>query len=212
MIFEVLTNPHATLESAANQRRVWSAAGVVGLWALLNLVLTALLVFGGDLREQFAGLSPAVLEQVVLTLRNLGPVAALLFPFVWWISVSALMLLAVRLFDGRTDYASLVAVVGVSCAPWVLGYAVQLPAGVLQLVLGDEGWLSSVLGAITFAVSMASLAAHVILVVYGAQIAAGTSYRGAAASCALTGLGCATAGFVLLISILTLVFVLSGAT
>ena len=212
MIFEVLTNPRMTLENAAHQRKLWAGAGVVTLWALLNLALTALLVFGGDLRGRFAGLSPAVLEQVVLTLRNLGPVAALLFPFVWWISVSALTLVSVPLFGGRAGYASVAAVVGVACAPWVLGYAVQLPVGMLQLVSGDEGWLAKVLGGITFVVSAASLVAHVVLVVYGVRSAAGTSYRGAAASCALTGLGCVTAGLVLLVSVLTLLFLLSGAT
>ena len=200
------------MEEATRQRKVWAAVGIVGLWALLNLALTAILIFGGDLREQFAGLSPVVLDQVVLTLRNLGPVAALLFPFLWWIGVSALMLLAVPLFGGRANYGSLLAVVGMSCVPWVLGYMVQLPVGATQLAVEDEGLVATILGGVSFVISAASLVAHVVLVVYGVRIAAATGYRGAAASCALTGLGCATAGLVLFISVLTLVFVLSGAT
>lgn len=212
MVFEVLRNPRATLELAAREHRIWPAAGTVALWALLNLTLTAAIVFGTDLRDQFSELTPAVLEQLVATLRVLVPAAALLFPFIWWISVSALMLLVVRLFGGRASFVSMLAVVGLSCTPWVLGYVVQLPAGVLQLFLEDGNRLSSIMGGVSFVISVASLAAHVVLVVFGARIAAGTSYRGAAASCALTGLGCATAGLVLLISVLTLLFLLSGAT
>ncbi len=207
----MLNKLRAKLESAVEERRIWVTGGVVGCWALLNLALTATLVFGTDLRSQLTGLPPAILDQLATTLRVLVPAAALLLPFIWWISVSTLMLLAVRLFGGRTDYASMLAVVGASCVPWVLGYAVQLPAGVLQLLVADGGWISSALGVVTFTVSAASLVAHVVLVVYGARIAAATSYRGATASCALAGLGCATAGLVLFISVLTLVFLLSGA-
>lgn len=207
----MLNKLRITLRPAVEGRRVWMAGGIVGGWALLNLTLTAILVFGTDVRDTFSGSSPAVLDQIFVTLRTFAPAAALLFPFVWWISVSALMLLTVPLFGGRTDYASMLSVVGVSCVPWVLGYAVQLPAGALQLFAANGGWLSSVLGWVTFVVSAASLVTHVVLVVYSARIGAGTSYRGATASCALTGLGCATAVLVLFISVLTLVFLLSGA-
>jgi hypothetical protein len=211
MVFEVLRNPRTTLETAARERRVWAAAGVVGLWALLNLTLTTLLVFGGDLREQFAELSPVVLDQVVLTLRNLGPVSAFLLPFVWWIGVSALLLLAANLFGGNSGYPAMLSVVGIACAPWVVGYAAQLPLGMVQLLL-EEGSISSVLGTLSLLISLASLVWHMVLVVIGIRFAARTDYRGAVASCALTGLGCAMAGLILVISVLTLVFLLSGAT
>ena len=115
-----------------------AAAGTVGLWALLNLALTTLLVFGGDLREQFAELSPVVLDQVVLTLRNLGPVSAFLLPFVWWIGVSALLLLAANLFGGNSGFSKVLAIVGAACAPWILGYAVQLPLGMVQHTSGGR--------------------------------------------------------------------------
>jgi hypothetical protein len=211
MIFKILTNPRTTLETAARQRKMWVAAGIVGLWALLNLTLTTLLVFGEDLREQFTGLSPVVLDQVVLTLRNLGPVSAFLLPFVWWIGVSALLLLAANLFGGNSGYSKMLTVVGAACAPWVLGYAIQLPLGMVQLLIGGGGAIASVLGVLSLVVSLASLVWHVALVVIGVRFAAGTSYRGAASSCALTGLGCATTGFILLITVLTLLFLLSGA-
>ena len=113
----MLNKLRATLKSAVEERRVWVTGGVVGCWALLNLILTVPLVLGADLRDQFPALSPAALDQLAATLRVFAPVAALLFPFVWWISVSALMLLTVRLFGGHTGYASMLAVVGVSCAP-----------------------------------------------------------------------------------------------
>ena len=81
----------------------------------------------------------------------------------------------------------------------------------VQLLL-EEGSISSVLGTLSLVVSLASLVWHVVLVIIGIRFAARTGYRGAVASCALTGLGCATAGLVLVISVLTLVFLLSGAT
>ncbi len=175
-------------------------------------MLTALLVFGGDLREQFAGLSPVVLDQVVLTLRNLGPVSAFFLPFVWWIDVSGLLLLTANLFGDGSSYPKMLAVVGVACAPWIVGYALQLPLGMAQLILGEEGFVASVLGVLSLVVSLASLVWHVALVITGVRFVAGTSYRGAVASCALTGLGCGIAGLVLVISVLTLIFLLSGAT
>lgn len=211
MFFKVLTNPRPTLETVVRGQKVWSAAGVVGLWALLNLALTTALVFGGDLREQFAGLSPSVLDQVVLTLRNLGPVSAFLLPFVWWIGVAALLLLTANLFGDGAGYSTILSVVGIACAPWVAGYALQLPLGMVQLLLG-EGSVASALGGFSLVVSLASLVWHVALVVIGVRFAARTSYRGAMASCAMTGLGCATAGLILVISVLTLLFLLSGAT
>ena len=118
--------------------------------------------------------------------------------------MSTLLLLAAGLFGGSPGYATMLSVVGAACAPWVLGYALQLPLGMMQLVL-EGGALSSVLGTLGLIVSLASLVWHVALVVIGTSFAARTNYRGAAASCALTGLGCATAGLVLVISVLTLI-------
>ena len=208
----VFKSPRITLEAAARERRVRAAAGIVGLWALLNVALTALFVFGGDLRGQFVALPSEVLDQLLPALRVLTLVSAFLLPFVWWVGVSALMLLATRLFRGRTDYASMLAVVGAACVPWVAGYALQIPIGVLQLLLEGRGGIPAVLGTLALLVSLASLAWHAVLVVVGARMAAGTSYRGAGASCVLAGLGCVTAIVVLTISVLTLVFTLSGAT
>ncbi len=211
MVIGALTSPRATLENAARERRVPGAVGVVALWALLNLLLTAVLVFGGDVREQFPNLSPAALEDLDVALRVFAPLFAFALPFVWWIGVSGMMLLATRLFGGRPDARSLLAVVGAACAPWVAGHAVQLPLGMLQLLLeGREGALT-VLGALGFVVSVAAFLWHVALVVVGVKLAAAMSYGGAGASCAVAGLGCATAGLVLGISVLTLVFIVSGA-
>lgn len=211
MFLGALRDPRATLEAAGREGRLWAAARIVGLWALLNLLLTEAFVLRGDLREQFPQLSPAALDQLEATLRFLAPVAAVLIPFVWWVGVSALMLLTVRLFGGRVGFSSMLAVVGVACAPWVLGYAVQFPVGLVQLLLAGGGNVPATLGVLATAISLVSLGWHAVLVVLGTRLVAGTSYRGAGASCALTGLGCVTAGSVLLISVLTLIFTLSGA-
>lgn len=211
MVLGALTNPRATLEAAAREGRVPAASGVVALWALLNLLLTAVFVFGGDLRGQFPNLSSAALEQLDAALRVFAPLFAVALPFVWWIGVSGMMLLATRLFGGRPDARSLLAVVGAACAPWVAGYAIQLPLGLLQLLLEGRGGVAEVLGALGFLISLAAFLWHVALVVVGGKLAATTTYGGAGASCAVAGLGCATAGLVLGISVLTLVFTVSGA-
>ncbi|MDP8939267.1 MAG: YIP1 family protein [Actinomycetota bacterium] len=209
MFLGVLRNPRATLEATGRERRFWAAARIVGLWALLNFLLTEAFVLGRDLREQFPELSPATLEQLDATLRIFAPASAVLLPFIWWIGVSFLLQITPRLFGGRTDLAPTLAVVGASCAPWVLGYAIQLPLGILQLLLVGSGGAAA-LGVLAFLISIGSLVWHVVLVIIGTRLVAGTSYRGAGASCALTGLGCATAGLILMISVLTLIFTLSG--
>lgn len=189
---------------------MWAGASVVGIWAAANAAAT-LTVLVGDLRSRVPGIPPAALDQIGPALRVFAPAAAFVLPFVWWIGVSALMLLATRLFGGRTNYPSMLAVVGVACVPWAIGYAVQIPAGLLQLLPESGGPVSSVLGVLALLVSLASLVWHVVLVVIGGRAAAGTSYRGAGASCLLTGVGCATAGLVLTITIITMLFVLSGS-
>lgn len=211
MVLGALTSPRATLEAAAREVRVQAAAGVVALWALLNLLLTVAFVFGGSPREQFPNLSPAALEQLDAALRVFAPLFATALPFVWWIGVSGMMLLATRLFGGTPDARSLLAVVGAACAPWVAGYAVQIPLGLLQLFLEGQEGILTVLGTLGFVVSVAAFLWHVALVVVGGRLAAATTTRGAGASCAVAGLGCATAGLVLSISVLTLVFIVSGA-
>lgn len=208
-VLGVLRNPRSTLEAAGRTRRVWSGLMAVGLWALLSLVLTAAFLFGDGLRaEQFPELPPAAFEQLERGLRVFVPLSALVFPFVWWLGVSALMYLTVRLFGGRITFSGMLAVVGVACAPWVAGYLVQIPLGLLQLALG-EGMLSSVLGVVVFTVSAGAFVWHVVLVALGARLVAGTSPGGAAGSCALAGLGCATAVFFLGLTLVTMAVALS---
>lgn len=187
------------------------ATSVVAVWACANCGLTLVVVLGDDLRSQFAGLPPATLEQLASAFKVLMPVSAFLLPFLWWIGVSAMMLLATRLFGGRPDYISMLTAVGMASVPWIVGYAIQIPVGVLQILLRGQETILAGLGMLAFVVSLASLIWHVVLVIIGGRFAAGTNYRGAGASCALTGLGCATAGVVLVISVLTLIFTLSGA-
>lgn len=209
---EILGNPHRSLDSVARNQRVWVAGGIVILWASLNSVLTLVFVNDSDFEARFPQLSPQALDQLETGFEILGPVTAFLIPFVWWIGVSALMLLTTRLFGGQTNFTTLLAVVGAACAPWVAGYLIQLPLGISQLFLSGQGPLPTALGLLGLIVSLASLVWHVVLVIIGTSFAARTNYRGAAASCAMTGLGCATAGLVLVISVLTLIFLLSGAT
>lgn len=209
MIPGVLKSPRATLEVVVRERRVWPAAVVVAVWAFANGTLTLIVVLGSDLRAQLADLPPDAVDQATAGFRIFAPVSAFLLPFLWWIGVSAMMLLATRLFGGRPDYPSMLAAVGAASVPWIAGYAVQVPIGVLQ-VLG-QGSVPASLGTLALFVSLASLVWHAALVVIGVRFAAGTSYRGAGGSCALAGLGCLTAGVVLGITVLTLVFVLSGA-
>lgn len=210
-VFEVLRNPGPVLEATGRERRVGAGTLTVGLWAVMSLVLTASFLFGGGLRaDQFPELSPEMFAQLEGGLRVFVPFSAVLFPFVWWLGVAALMHLTVRLFGGRASLASMLAVVGMACAPWVAGYLVQIPLGLLQFALEDRGAASTVIGALGFVVSAGALVWHAILVVLGAGLVAGISYQGAGASCALTGLGCAVAAMFLGITLLTLFVALSS--
>ncbi|HEX2728898.1 MAG TPA: YIP1 family protein, partial [Rubrobacteraceae bacterium] len=165
--------------------------------------------FGDGLRaEQFPELPPAAFEQLERGLRVFVPLSALVFPFVWWLGVSSLMHLTVRLFGGRATFSGMLAVVGVACAPWVAGYLVQIPLSLLQLAMGDGG-VSAMLGVMVFAVSAGAFVWHVVLVALGARLVAGTSPGGAAMSCALAGLGCVTAMFFLGLTLVTLAVALS---
>ena len=210
-LLEILSKPHSTLESIARGQRLWSAVAVVIIWASVNSVLTLVLFLNADLQAQFPRLSPASLDGLETVLRVLAPVSAFLVPLAWWIVISALMLLTTGLFGGRTSFPAMLAVVGAACAPWAIGYLIQLPLGIFQLLLPGRGTVQAILGFLALLVSAVSLCWHGALVVIGAKLAAGTSYRGAGASCALTGLGCATVGFILVVTVLTLIFVLSGA-
>lgn len=205
--FEVLRRPCPVLESVGRESRLGAGLVVVVLWALLSLALLS--GPGGGLRpEQFPELPPAAFDQLKRGLRVFVPLSALLFPFVWWLGVSSLMHLTVRLFGGRASLSAMMAVVGVACAPWVAGYLVQIPLSLLQVALG-EGAVPAMLGVLVFAVSLGSFVWHVALVVLGARLVAGTSPGGAAASCALAGLGCLTAVFFLGITLVTMGVALS---
>lgn len=209
-VLEVLRGPRFVLETAGRERRPGAGFLVVGLWSLLSLALTLVFVFGGGLRpEQFPELPPAAFEQLERGLRVFVPLSALLFPFVWWLGVSALMHLTVRLFGGRAAFPGMLAVVGIACAPWVAGYLVQLPVGLLQLTLGEASVVSTALGWLAFAVSAGALLWHVYLVVLGTRLTAGTSPAGTGASCALAGLGCLTATFFLALTLITMAVALS---
>lgn len=182
----------------------------VVLWSLLSLALTAGFAPGEGLpAEQFPELPPAAFEQLERGLRIFVPLSALLFPYVWWLGISALMHLTVRLFGGRASLSAMLSVVGVACAPWIAGYLVQIPLGLLQVALGGEGAVPAALGALVFAASVGAFVWHVILVALGARLVAGTSPGGGAASCALAGLGCVTAVFFLGLTLVTMAVALS---
>lgn len=206
MILDVLRNPRATLELATRERQVWAAAAVVAVWALLNLLLTGAFLLGEGWRTEIPGFSTTGAGPGVL-----AAFAAFVLPFVWWIGLSALLLLTTRLFGGRTTFLPVLAIVGIACVPWVAGYVVQLPLGVLQLVSGDQSAQAPVLGWLTLAVSLGVFVWHLFLVVLGIEAATGAGYRASGVSCALAGVGCITSAFILGISVVTLIFILSGA-
>lgn len=210
IVFEVLRRPRPALESIGRESRLGSGIAVVAIWAALGLILTLLSGPGGGLSAgQFPELPPAAFRQLERGLRVFVPLSAVLFPFVWWLGASSLMFLTVRLFGGRASLSCMLAVVGVACAPWVAGYLVQIPLVLLQLALEGGGTVPAILGALTLIVSAAALVWHVALVILGARLAAGTSPGGAAASCALAGLGCATAALFLALTLVTLAIGLS---
>ena len=191
---------------------------VTAVYAALSLAAAAVAVLGGVTRAQFSqrptelpGLSPELLENVVMAAEVATLVFSVLSPFVWWISVSLAMQLAARLFGGSGPLAAMFAAVGVAGVPLALGALAQVLATGLQVALGVESTIGMVAGLLGGLLALAAFVWHVVLLVIGAALARRMGLGEAAGSCAVSCVGCL--GLIILVAVvLVSIGIIVGAT
>ena len=206
------------LRDAAERRRVLAGFVVMAVYAALSLAAAAIAVLGGVTRAQFSqgpavppGLSPKLLENVMVAAEVATLVFPVLSPLVWWISVSLAMQLATRLFGGSGPLAAMFAAVGVAGVPLALGALAQVLATGLQVALGVESTAGLVSGLLGGLLSLAAFVWHVVLVVVAAALARRMGYGEAAGSCAVSCVGCL--GLIILVAVVLVgIVILVGAT
>jgi hypothetical protein len=206
--FEVVREPRSALRRVAKRRTLRPGAVVVGMWGLLNATLTLISTGEGDFEAWFPELPPGSFAEIEGFLRGFATAAGALGPFFWWVGISGLLFLSARLFGGDAAFRSILAVVGVAAAPWVIADAVILLLTAVGLASGPA--LASFLGGLSFALSTGALVWHLVLVVVGVSIAGRTGYVGAGASFGLAGLGCLTATLFLVLTLAVLLVGMSG--
>ena len=210
----VIWAPVAALSRVAEERRVLSGFAVTALYAALSLVTAAIAFFGGLTESQFeAGGAPMPpeLRDALLPLSILAFVAAVVWPFVFWLLVSGLMHLVTRFFGGTGPFSATLAVVGVAGVPFVIYAALGLPLTGAQIVLGPENAAASVLGLLSSLLGLAALLWFAALVVIGSALARRIGYGESAGSCAISCAGCAVLIIVVVVGLAVLVALVAGA-
>lgn len=193
--FAVIWSPVRTLRRVAEGRRARPGLVVVALYAALSLVVSAALVLGGVTRRSIEqqpaqpGLPPGFEDTLVRVAEVAVPAFALVTPFVIWISVSLLMQLATRFFGGTGPLPSMLGVVGVAQAPFLLNVVVGAVLAGLQFLAGAGTPTGAALGYLVSLVGLAFFLWYIVLVVIGAALARGVGYGEAAGSCALSCVG-----------------------
>ena len=206
----VIWAPVRTLERVAGEQRVLLGFTITALSAVLGLIVAVVNALGGVTASQFTSqnfpdLPPAFYENAPEIVSVMLLISAVLSPFVWWLVVSLLMQLVTRFFGGIGPLSAMLAVVGVANVPFVVLDALQIPAAVLQALLGPESAGASVVGVLTSLLSFLALAWHVVLVVIGAAFVRRIGYGQSAGSCAISCAGCA--GLILVVGVVFVVLI-----
>jgi hypothetical protein len=213
----VIWAPVRTLREVAAERRVLAGFLVTATYAVLGLIASAILVFGGLLEEQLqlggAGLPPGALEGILVATQAGTLVFSVITPFLWWLLVSVAMHLVTRFFNGSGPFAATLAVVGVAQAPFVISALVGILSTSLQAGLGVESAVGSVVGLIGSLLGFGALIWHVALVVVGAALARNIGYGESTGSCAISCVGL----FLLIVVVAVVVgvgaaFIIGGAS
>lgn len=195
-LFAVIWRPVPTLRRVAEGRRAFPGFVMVALYAALGLVVSTAFVLAGVTRRQIEqqprqGLPPGFRDAMVRATEIGTPIFAALTPFLLWIPVSLLMQLATRFFGGTGPLASMLGVVGVAQAPFLVsGVLAALLTG-LQLLVGVGTPVGVTLGYLVSLIGVAVLVWYVVLVAIGAALARNIGYGESAGSCAIScaGLG-----------------------
>ena len=193
--FAVIWSPVRTLRRVAQERRALPGLVVVALYAALSLAVSAAFVLGGVTRRSIEqqpaqpGLPPGFEDTLVRVAEVAIPASALVAPFVVWIVVSLLMQLTTRFFGGTGPLSSMLGVVGVAQAPFLLNVVVGAVLTGLQFFAGAGTPAGTAFGYLVSLVGLAFFLWYIVLVAIGAALARGVGYGEAAGSCALSCVG-----------------------
>ena len=219
-IVAVIWSPVRTLREVAGRHSALPGFIVVAVYAVMSLAISAAFVLSGATRRQLqeglgrpgqSALPPGVSETVARTFEIGAPIAALLSPFLIWFLVSLLMQLATRLFGGTGPLSSMLGVVGVAQAPFIVGGILGALLSVLQLWIGAGTPFGVAIGYLVSLVGLAFFVWYVVLVVVGAAQARGVGYGESAGSCALSCVG--LGGLIILLVVVAGIgiFIVAGA-
>lgn len=193
--FAVIWSPVRTLRRVAEERRALPGFVVVALYAALSLVVSVAFVLGGVTRRSIEqqptqpGLPPGFEDTLVRVAEVAVPAFAAISPFAIWIVVSLLMQLTTRFFGGTGPLSSMLGVVGVAQAPFLLNVLISAVLTGLQFLAGAGTPAATALGYLVSLVGLAFFLWYIVLVVIGAALARGVGYGEAAGSCALSCVG-----------------------
>lgn len=191
----VIWSPVRTLQRVAEERRALPGFVVVALYAALGLVVSTAYVLGGVTRRSIEqqppqpGLPPGFEDTLVRVAEVAVPALAALLPFAVWLVVSLLMQLTTRFFGGAGPFSSMLGVVGVAQAPFLVNVVVGAVLMGLQLLAGAGTPAGAALGYLVSLVGLAFFLWYVVLVVIGAALARNVGYGESAGSCALSCVG-----------------------
>lgn len=167
---------------------------VTAVVAVIGVVASGIVVFSGAAREPFEqpsgpGLPPEVVDGIVRAAEIGLPVLALLYPFVWWVLVAALMQLVTRFFAGSGPFAAMLAAVGVAQVPLAISGLLQILISGSQAALGAQSTAGAALGFAGNMIGLAFFIWHVALVVVGVSHARNIGYGESTGSCAISCVG-----------------------
>ena len=193
--FAVIWAPVRTLRWVAEERRAFPGFVIVAVYAGLSLIVSVAFVLGGVTRRSIEqqppqpGL-PAGFEDTFARVAEVAvPALAALSPFAIWLVVSLLMQLATRFFGGAGPLSSMLGVVGVAQAPFLVSGVLGAVLTGLQFLAGAGTPVGAALGYLVSLLGVAFFLWYVVLVVIGAALARNVGYGESAGSCALSCVG-----------------------
>ncbi len=193
--FAVIWAPVRTLRLIAEERRAFPGFVIVAAYAGLSLIVSMAFVLGGATRRSVEqqppqpGLPPGFEDAFARVAEVAVPALAALSPFAIWLVVSLLMQLATRFFGGAGPLSSMLGVVGVAQAPFLVSGVLSAGLTGLQFLVGAGTPVGTALGYLVSLVGVAFFLWYVVLVVIGAALARNVGYGESAGSCALSCVG-----------------------
>lgn len=194
----VIWSPVRTLRRVAEGRSALPGLLVVAAYAALGLILSAASVLSGATRRQIEqqqsaqpGLPPGFQDAFVRGLEIGLPIFAMLSPFFIWISISLLMQLVTRFFNGTGPLSSMFGVVGVAQVPFFISTVLSSLVALPQFFSDVPEQTALALGLAINAIGLAFLVWYAVLVAIGAAQARNIGYGESAGSCAISCAGLA---------------------